>query len=292
LTNVSGYFTIYQQNEIMSKFFTGIKRHPKRFLLAIIFGYLTLWTIVEPLFSILNIDTSNCKILLLAVYGFVSFIIAVISIWPRKSIGFKLKNTNTRVEILFGDLFQMDGHKVIPVSEYFDSKIGKPVSPRSVHGIFIQKILGGHSGIIDEATNKQLTGKEIEISNRPDGNNRKFPIGSTIFIPHNNYNYFLFALCESDNDCKVSCDPSMMLKALSGLWNKIRTEGNGFDVNLPLIGNGLSGIGLPPSQLLQLILISLLKFTKEKELACCVNIVLLNDTFETIDLELIKYNWQ
>jgi len=43
-----------------------------------------------------------------------------------------------------------------------------------------------------------------------------------------------------------------MLKALEGIWNKVRTEGNGIDVNLPLIGNGLSRIGLPPSQLLQL----------------------------------------
>lgn len=79
---------------------------------------------------------------------------------------------------------------------------------------------------------------------------------------------------------------------MEGLWEKVRNEGNGFNINLPLIGNGLSGIGLPPTQLLQLILISLLKFTKEKELSCTVRIILLQDTFENIDLELIKDNWQ
>jgi hypothetical protein len=39
----------------MTKILTGIKRHPKRFLLAIAFGYATLWTILEPLFTILDI---------------------------------------------------------------------------------------------------------------------------------------------------------------------------------------------------------------------------------------------
>lgn len=83
-----------------------------------------------------------------------------------------------------------------------------------------------------------------------------------------------------------------MLKALEGLWNKIRIEGNGVDVNLPLVGNGLSRIGLPPSQLLQLTLISLLKATKERELSSTVRIVLTEDVFDKIDLEIIKNNWK
>jgi hypothetical protein len=274
------------------KFVIGIKRHPKRFFLSLFLGYTLLWAIAEPLFSILKFDTTNCKGICLVIYGLISLIIALFSIWPKKFVDFKFKNTNTNVEILFGDLFQSEGHKVIPVSQYFDSKIGKPVSPRSVHGLYIQNILGGHSNILDEAVKQQLSGKEIEISRRPEGLNNKYPIGTTITISHNSHYYFLFALCESDYDCKVSCDPSLMLKALDGLWSKVRIEGNGFDVNLPLIGNGLSGIGLPPSQLLQLILISLLKFTKEKDLACLVRIVLLQNTFESIDLDLIKHNWQ
>jgi len=274
------------------KIVIGFKRYPKRFFLALLLGYTFLWSIAEPLFAILKIDTTNCKGPLLVGYGLISLTIAIISIWPKKFVAFKLKNTNTNVEILFGDLFQSEGHKVIPVSQYFDSKIGKPVSPRSVHGLYIQNILGGHANILDDAVNQQLVGKEIEISKRSEGQNKKYPIGTTITISHNSNYYFLFALCESDYDCKVSCDPSLMLKALDGLWNKVRIEGNGFDINLPLIGSGLSGIGLPPSQLLQLILISLLKFTKEKELACCVKIVLLQNTFESIDLDLIKHNWQ
>jgi hypothetical protein len=83
-----------------------------------------------------------------------------------------------------------------------------------------------------------------------------------------------------------------MLNALEGLWNKVRIEGNGYDINLPLIGNGLSRVGLPQSQLLQLILISLLKSAKEKDLSSTIKIILTEDVFDKIDLEIIKNNWE
>lgn len=275
-----------------NKILTGIKRHPQRFVLAIIFGYTAIWSFLEPLMALLQFNISGYNYLCLSVYFIASFVIAVISVFPKKSVKFDLVNTNTKVEIEFGDLFSTDGHKVIPVNEYFDSLIGKPVSPNSLHGAFIERILGGYNNIIDEEVNRQLVGKEIETNERIEGKKNKFSLGTTITVKHNNSLYFLFALCNSDNDCKATCNPSSMLLALEGLWEKIRIEGNGFDINLPLIGNGLSGVGLPPSQLLQLTLMSLLKFTKEKELSATVKIVLLENMFEKIDLSLIKNNWQ
>jgi hypothetical protein len=274
------------------KIFTGIGRHPKRFVLAIIFGYTAIWTFLEPLMTLLELKTTGYNCTCLLIYLLISLIIAFISVFPKKSVKFDLTNTNTKVVIKFGDLFEAEGHKVIPVNEYFDSLIGKPVSPNSLHGIFIQRILGGYNNIIDDEVHNQLLNKEIEIIERPQGKKNKFSLGTTIAIDHNQSTYFLFALCNSDNDCKATCTPSSMLIALEGLWEKIRIEGNGFDINLPLIGNGLSGVGLPPSQLLQLTLMSLLKFTKEKELSATVKIVLLEDMFEKIDLSLIKNNWQ
>jgi len=42
---------------------------------------------------------------------------------------------------------------VIAASEIIDSKIGKPISPKSLQNIFIEKILGGHTNIFDDAVN-------------------------------------------------------------------------------------------------------------------------------------------
>jgi hypothetical protein len=276
----------------MEKIFTAINRHRKRFLLAFFFGYCTIWACIEPLMAILEVKTTGFNWYWFSFYIIVSIIIGIISAIPKQSVNFSLINTNTKVIIEFGDLFKFEGHKVIPVNEYFDSLIGKPVSPKSVHGMFIEKTLGGYNHIIDDAVNSQLLGQEIEIVDRPEGKKYKFSLGTTITIKHAESTYFLFALCNSDNNCKVTCNPSLMLKALEGLWEKVRNEGNGFTINLPLIGNGLSGVGLPPSQLVQLILMSLLRFTKERELSTTVRIILHEDVFDKIDLKLIKNNWQ
>jgi len=276
----------------MKKIFTGIKRHPKRFLLAIPFGYATLWTALEPLLTLLDIKTEGYNCYFLIVYIIVSFTIAIIVTYPKKRVKFDLTNTNTKVEIMFGDLFKTNGHKVISASEYFDSKIGKPVSPKSLQGVFIEKILGGHTSIFDSAVDTQLAGQQIDTIQRVDGKTKKYDIGTTISIEHDQSLYFVFALSYTDKDCNANSTPSLMLKALDGLWNKVRIEGNGIDVNLPLIGNGLSRIGLPPSQLLQLTLISLLKAVKERDLCSTVRIVLKEDVFDKIDLEIIKNNWE
>jgi len=276
----------------MTKIFTGIKQHPKRFLLAILFGYTTLWTVLEPLLALLDIKTEGYNYCYLIVYIIVSFAIAIIVIYPKKKVKFGLTNTNTKVEIMFGDLFKTNGHKVISASEFFDSKIGKPVSPKSLHGVFIEKILGGHTSIFDSAVDTQLADQQFDIVHRADGKTKKYDIGATITIEHNQSLYFIFALSYTDKDCNASSTPSLMLKALDGLWDKVRIEGNGIDVNLPLIGNGLSRIGLPPSQLLQLTLISLLKAVKERDLSSTVRIVLTEDVFDKIDLEIIKTNWK
>jgi hypothetical protein len=277
---------------MLKKLLTGVKRRPKKFFLSIIFGYTTLWTLLEPIFTIFEIKTSGYDWCFLIGYFLLSLLISLFVIYPSKKVQFELKNTNTKVEITFGDLFETDGHKVIAVSEYFDSKIGKPVSPRSLHGIFLEKILEGHIEILDNAVNNQLRDKVTEEVNRVDGKNLKYELGTTITISYKQSLYFLFALSVSDFECNVYSYPSLMLKALDGLWEKVRLEGNGIDINLPLIGNGLSRVGIPPNQLLQLMLISLLKSAKERDLCSTVRIVLSEDIFDKIDLEMIKSIWQ
>lgn len=277
---------------MINKIIIGISRHPRRFLLSVGFGYATLWTVLEPIFSIANLKTTGYNCPYLIGYILTSIVIGIIVVYPKRKVQFDLNNTNTKVEIEFGDLFATDGHKVISVSEFFDSKIGKPVSPRSLHGIFIERVLGGHTNIFDDAVNSQLFGKHIDKVQRTDGKTLKYEIGSTITIEHNQSIYFLFALTRTDNDCNANSTPALMLRALDGLWDKVRIEGNGKDINLPLIGNGLSRIGLPQSQLLQLTLISLLKAAKERDLCSTIRIVLTPDVFDKIDLEIIKNNWQ
>src|SRR5438874_270453 len=133
--------------------FLGIKRHPLKFCAAIGTGWAALWTILEPLFTLLNLKVEGYNFYFIGGYILISILAACILIYPKKSVNFTLKNTNTKIEIVFGDLFNFPGYKAFAVDEYFNSTIGKPVAEKSIQGIFIRDILGGHNFLLDRAEN-------------------------------------------------------------------------------------------------------------------------------------------
>jgi hypothetical protein len=275
----------------MKKILLGIKRHWKRFIISLFFGYVTLWALLEPLFAIIDLKFDEYNWIYFIGYLLISLIIATINVWPKNKIKLELKNTNTKIEIVFGDLFKQEGSKVISVNNYFDTEIGKPVSSKSLHGYFIEKIIGGHTEPIENAITEQLQNIKPKKLVKSEGKTKKYPLGTTIYIDHSSNRYFLFAFSKSDRECKAYSSPANMLNSLDSLWDYVRNNGNGHSINLSLIGNGLSGVGLPPTQLIQLILISILKFTKSKELSTTIRIVLTKEIFSKVDLELIKNNW-
>lgn len=214
-------------------------------------------------------------------------------VWKPSKIEVQIANCNTVIEVLFGDLFVQSGIRAIAVNEFFDSKIGKPVSDKSLHGIFLQKCFGGHPEPFDKQLDEQL--KEIESSEvtKVDGKTKCFPIGTNAIITVNQDRYLVFALAKTDqNTCKAYSDVTMMWVALNKLWQRARIESGGHEINLPLIGSGLSGLGLPTRDLLNLIILSAITETKAKEVTQRIRIVLHRNRFEDLDLRDVKKHWE
>jgi hypothetical protein len=163
------------------------------------------------------------------------------------------KSIDTAIEVEFGDLFEAHGPKVIPVNEFFDSELGDPVLPHSLHGQLIGRLLGGHPASIDALVEEELKGQAHEQVTRTKGKEKRYPIGTNPILKVGDERFFLLALCHTDlATLKASCDVPTLWKALTGLWSEGRTRAGGAPVSVPLIAGGLAGIGLPPSQLLQL----------------------------------------
>lgn len=270
----------------------GIKRRGWKSLAYVFYGFSMAWTVLESLLELY--PSVKWK-------GYPPFLGLVISglifawwrTFPSKKATIRLKNTNTSVEVVFGDIFDQIGHRVIPVNEYFDSKIGDPVSPLSLHGQFIQGVLGGRSCVLDELVDTRLNVVPHELVARRQGRDKKFPIGTTLVHDATVTKYFLVALSRTDTESlKAKADVPELWQALSGLWDKVRMDAGGSPVNIPLIGSGLSGVGLPPQQLLQIIMISILDATKNREITPEIRIVLHEHVFEHIQLDLIKKEWR
>jgi Domain of unknown function (DUF6430) len=230
----------------------------------------------------------------LAILAGISVIYALRKIWKPSSIAIDVRHTNTCISVLFGDLFAQDGIRVIAVNDFFDSKIGKPVSDRSVHGMFLNKCFGGHPESFDKqvkADLRQIT--PIEVVERTEGKSHRYPIGSTALLTAEADKYIAVASTRTDiATSKVAADVTMMWAALHEIWQRARIECGGAPVNLPLVGSGLAGVGLPTRDLLNLIILSAITETKEKQITNTIRIVLARNRYDELDLRDVKNHWE
>jgi hypothetical protein len=270
----------------------GICRYPFRTVEYIFTSFSVIFTLIK----IITHFVPSIKIeglIPLTVAIVISVFFGLKKIWKPSKIEIKIANCNTVIEIVFGDLFEQSGIRAIAVNEFFDSKIGKPVSDKSLHGIFLQKCFGGHPEPFDKQVDEELKAiKHNEVA-KIDGKTKLFPIGTTAMISVNKDRYLVFAFSKTNPDtCKAYSDVTMMWAALHALWQRARIESGGHELNLPLVGSGLSGLGLPTRDLLNLIILSAITETKSNEVTQRIRIVLHRERFDDLDLRDVKKYWE
>jgi len=272
--------------------FIGIKYHPWRAFIYLFASFSVLWTLVEGVtYFIPSLDFRGIAPLITVVV--ISIIYTAVKIRHPSKIKIPIRHTNTQIEIKFGDIFKEDGFRVIAVNEFFDSEIGLPVSANSLHGIFLSRCFGGHSQAFDQIIEEELKDSPGENVTRPQGKERKYPIGTTATIPVNNDHYLCFALTKTEiNTCKAYADMPTLWQALIGLWQKARISVGGSALVLPLVGSGLSGISIPTRELLDLVVLSVITESKRRQITTCIRIILTPDRYEEVELKEIKRHWR
>lgn len=230
-------------------------------------------------------------------YWYSALIIASIAsgLWrgrPKSKIELKVPASDSSIEIKFGDVFKDDGNVVIPVNEYFDGLLGDHVSERSLHGIFIRDVLGGQSGAFNDLVDHALNSVAAQTVRRESGREKKYPIGTVACVDINDTRYLLAALSRTDLDSlKASATVHELWDCLSGIWQGVRNFSNGNSVKVPLLGSGLSGVGLPPKNLIEIVVTSFIFYTKKQKIADKVTLVLPSRLKGEVDLKTIKRSW-
>jgi hypothetical protein len=275
----------------MKGLYTGIKKHPVIGAVSTFAAFSVQWTLIEGLtYFINNLNLKGGRSLLFVVL--VSLAYSAWRIRQPSEVQIPIKHTNTKIEVKFEDLFTEDGYRAIAMSEFFDSELGIPVSEKSIHGIFLKKCFGGHPQSFDALVAKQFQNVQSQLVDKKIGKNLKYPIGTTALVDVNNDHYLCFALSEADPEtCKVHADVPILWRALQGLWRKSRICLGGSPIVLPLVGSGVSGVGLPPRELLDLIILSAIAETKLQQITLCIRIVLSTDRFADVDLKELRRYW-
>lgn len=276
----------------MNSLVLGVVRRPGRAVIEGLAALGALWSLVEMHAHFFQNSAIRGLCAFIAM-TLASVVWAIYRVRTLSKIVLPIPQSNTRIEVVFGDLFAEDGLRVIAVNEFFDSKLGRPVSEMSLHGILLKKILGGHPDAFDRQVDAQLSNEPFVTVTRPEGKDRQFAIGSTALVHANNANYLLFALSKTDPaTCKASCDVATLWDALERMWQRGRVESHGQPIVVPLVGSGLAGVGLPPRELLYLIMLSVVVATRRNQIATCIRLVLHSDQRENIDLRGVEAYWR
>lgn len=276
----------------MRALWTSLRHHPIVLVAHAFIAFSVAWTATEALSHFFGwVTLKSVEWFVTIIVG--SVVYSIYSIWRPARVVIAVPMSNVSIEIAFGDIFVQDGVAAIPVNEFFDSEIGLPVAAKSLHGIFLQRCFDGHGDAFDHQLADKLTGKDAEVVNRQQGKGQRFQIGTSAVIEVAGRRYLAFAFTHTDiATCKASTDVPQMFIALAGLWRTARAELGGDALNLPLVGSGLSGVGLPARDLVNIIVLSFLAETKKQIVAHKLRIVLTWDRLSEVDLREVKRFWE
>ena len=186
----------------------------------------------------------------------VCFITVAIIILNKKRFSVTTFNSGNTIYLQYGDLFSInevfDSNErrniVIPVNRCFDTIVdNRVISEKTLHGMMLKKIYS--TGIYSQASlnqqiQEQLKNQKYELlsdNDKPEGNKKRFPVGTIIDLPGiGNEHYLLWALSSFDNNLKAHTTMQEYVLAVQRLIEACNTESEGFPVLLPLVGTGLS----------------------------------------------------
>ena len=268
-----------------------IKRKIRDFITFAFVGFGFLWAVIES-FGFFLPERKPEGVCWYAAIVFAALGVALWNVRPKRNIEVKVPASDSSLAIKFGDIFTDKGVVVIPVNEYFDGELNGHVSENSLHGLFIKNVLGGQSEVFYNLTDIALDSIVAEKVQRKSGRDKRYPIGTVACIDVNETRYLLAALSKTDiQTLKASATIHELWDCLAGIWEGVRNYSNGNCVNIPLLGSGLSGVGLPPTNLIEIILISFVDYTKKKKIADKVTLVLHSRLKGEVDLAAIKRSW-
>lgn len=242
---------------------------------------------VEIFYKILYV--SLCLIIIYCiVYVGVNLLYFFIQLFCNKLEISELGN-GKKLHILFGDILGDEitnkaerTNIVIPFNRFFDIKVDDSlISRKSLHGMLVEKLLS--SDKYDEKLLGQTIRKALQrssnhnyqkalVTNKDFGNKYIYPVGAVACLPgiHNEF-YLCFGLSKFNQENAVTTQTEY-IHALNHLVVRISELSQSYPVYIPLIGTGLSRLGLSYELALN-ILIQIIELHKSK-ITCDVYIVL------------------
>lgn len=242
-------------------------------------AFVAIWAPTEPALAGLGVELNAWG---LAGMCLLALAIAGWRVRRHRRVKIEVPDSTATITVCGGDLLAFPNHILVPVSEYFDSEIGSRVSRESIHGKCISQLFNGDEEVFRTKVDTALAN---EKGTKEKNRGTRYPVGTVARVEHRDRILFLVALTRIDkktDKAKASLDE--LYTAWSSAWRAIREHGNRRPVAVPVMGTGLSNVGLGLEDGIRLALLVLNGVSHGGRVADEVTIMVRQDLTRRVDL--------
>lgn len=257
------------------------------------------WLVIEPIIGLAgkSIDLTYWQLFgLSAGFGIVWLMIdgLLFSGFLKQSIKIYSNAFDTRIVVKFGDIFLEEGWKAIAVNDFFDSIVDDfIISSKSLHGILLQRYWAGNTDDWNRQTEGQLTEDTCSTEARNCGKPNRYAIGTTVVAKKDGSKFLCVALSRTDiSNQETKATSSDLHHAVRGLLRKARSVCGGEPLSIPLMGSGLSRVGMKGNILVNLMLTSIFEETRSNKVTNEIRIVLPKENNSEFNLASLQKDWR
>jgi hypothetical protein len=171
----------------------------------------------------------------------VCLVIMIYNKRPVDKICYKIQGSDLIVEVRIGDLFEVEGQKVISTNTTFDTDMSNGIiAPQSLQGQFTNRFFPSNQQKLDQDIEDSLNNQGIQSSlvSNAIGKNKKYPIGTIVKLKMCDEIYYWIAMADMNSSGTAKSDPQKINKVLEDLWIYLINAGEKQPIVLPLIGTG------------------------------------------------------
>ncbi len=255
---------------------------------AILSAFGALWLCVEISEKFLKITTVSDYWLAFFLIGFG---IAVYICRPLNQVVAKLKNRDINIEIVIGNLFNLDGDFIIGSNSTFDTKISPDlISEQSIQGQFTTRYYGtdtaNYCRLDDELDTALKTEKYEELNGERKGKKKRYSLGTIVkLFPKNRIGYFV-AIADLNEHGTASGDFNQLKDIFAKIWLFIGERGTKNVLIIPVLGSGFTRLNVSREEIIREIIKSFIAACSEKTFTDKLTIVLSEKDVSKYEIDL------
>lgn len=206
---------------------------------------------------------------------------------PRLSMRERVRGKDALVEICVGDCFDMDGACIVGTNTAFRAA---GLDNTSLQAQFANRFCGSPNHL-ESLLTAALEGEPCVSGAASGSGDRTYAIGTVVRLEAGGKEAYFTAIAELNEYGKAQSSAANIELALRRLWSYLAQRGGLGPIVVPVLGSGLSRIGLTRAELIRTIVCSFVAACATKKFAERLTIVIHPRDFQTheIDLEELRF---